>query len=104
MDYMRQLIFIPYVTTPQLSTTNVLPLSLALLKPSCTVAACDLPTPLPYRGTNPTGIVDSVHVWYLTMRRLRFSCSRDKIPKVCQFDTKDVAKLTHLLHKKRTKR
>jgi hypothetical protein len=80
MDDMPQLIFIPWVTNFQLSTTTALYTSVALLKPSRMVAACDLRTPLPYHNTNPEGYVGSAHLGYLATRGLRFSLSRDKIP------------------------
>ena len=80
---MRQLISIPWVTNFQLSTTIALSPSVALPKPLCMMAACDLLTPLPYRGTSPKGNVGSAHLGYLATRRLQFPCSRDKIPKVC---------------------
>ena len=80
MGYMRQLSSIPWVTNFQLSTTTALSPSVALPKPSCMVAACDLRTPLPYHNTNPEGYVGSAHLGYLATRGLRFSLSRDKIP------------------------
>jgi hypothetical protein len=73
MDYMLQLLFILWAARFQLSTTTVLPPSVALLKPSCMVTAYGLLTGLPYRGTSPKGKVDWRHLWYFAMRRLQSS-------------------------------